>query len=219
MNELMIPAPQVDATLSERDRGIFERVVVEGRRLEEVADAEQLSVKQIRRIVQHVSRVLALRSLHQEAPWVRAMHLRRLEHQWQEVMLAWYRSQHAAVVKKVSKKSPTAEPSTERVSTQQSGDVRYLEYARKLLGEIRALGGVEDFTRGAETYATVETLTIEQRTAEFHRLVARLREQARSESLDRTGDGPVAERHNPSDAAPDALPALADGEATGVSRA
>lgn len=220
-DELTRAAPASDAELSERDRGIFQQVAVEGRSLDEVARREQLSVKQIRRIAQHAARVLALRSFHSEAPWVRAMHLHRLEHQWQEAMLAWYRSQLDQETVKLTRKTPTAEPSVESVHVKQAGDVRYLDYARRLLGEIRQLGGVHDLSTGGEIYATVETLSFEQRTAEFHRLVAQLRERARADADDRTGFGAVA---GPSASAGGAsatatLAPPADGEAADVSGA
>lgn len=208
-----------DPDLTDRDRNIFQQVAVEGRKLDDVAQIEQLSVKQTRRIVQHASRVLALRSFNSEAPWVRAMHLHRLEHQWQEAMYAWYRSQRDEETLKVKRETPTSQPSVERVHVKQSGDVRYLEYARKLLGEIRQLGGVPDLQTGGEIYATVETLTLEQRTAEFHRIVATLRERARVDEADRTGDGPVVAASDSGGAPPttaDALAPCADGEAADV---
>jgi hypothetical protein len=221
-DELTTANPAIDAEISERDRGIFQQVAVEGRQYDEVAKKEELCVKQIRRIVQRTSRVLALRSWRSEAPWVRAMHLRRLEHQWQETMLAWYRSQRDECVVKVTKKTPDAEPSVESVTTKQAGDVRYLEYARRLLGEIRQLGGVSDLSTGGDVYATVETLTIEQRTAEFHRIIAQLRERARTDEADRTGFGAV-DRPSAAGGAPaataDALAPRADAEAANVSGA
>lgn len=202
---------------SDRERELFRRVAIEGRSFDEIAADEKISPRQARRLVLKAERMLALQAFHHEAPWVRAMHLKRLEHQWQETMLAWYRSQRDECVVKVVKKSPDAEPSVESVSSKPSGDVRYLEYARKLLGEIRQLGGVEDLHIGGEGYATVETLTIEQRTAEFYRLVARLREQARSESVDRTGDRPVADKCAAADAPADACAASPIVQAASVS--
>ena len=216
-DELTTTVSASEAEISERDRNIFQQVAVEGRHYDVVAKKEQLSVKQIRRVVQHVSRIFALRSWHSEAPSVRAMHLLRLEHQWGEAMLAWYRSQCDEVVLKATKKTPDDKPSVESVTTNQAGDVRYLEYARKLLGEIRQLGGVADLHTQGETYATVETLTIEQRTTEFYRLVARLREQARSDSLDRIGDGSVAGERTAADAAADARSTPALGQAASLS--
>jgi hypothetical protein len=216
------PAPATvasDPELTDRDRNIFQQVAVEGRKLDDVAQTEQLSVKQTRRIVQHASRVFALRSFHHEAPHVRAMHLQRLEHQWQEAMYAWYRSQNEIETYKTFKKGPKAEPSIERTSVKQCGDVRYLEYARKLLGEIRQLGGVNDLSTGGAVYATVETLTLEQRTAEFHRIVATLRERARTDEADRIGVGPVAAASDSGGAPPAAADALApptDGETADV---
>ena len=172
---------------SERDRAIFRAVAVEGRPAAEVAAEHGLTAAHLQRIVRKIERLLAERSILEEPPWVRVLHLRRLEHQWNEAMVAWYRSQLPHEVMKATLDPAAKKQRIERTVRPRTGDIRYLEHARKLLAEIRAASRDEH----EEQNHDVESLTLEQRETELLALLDRLRERAREDEALGTDCGPI----------------------------
>ncbi len=77
---------------NEQEREIHRQVLIQGRMENNVARDFRLTVAQVQHIVCRVERWLAQVQLPIEMHYVRTKHLRRLEHQWREVMTAWYRS-------------------------------------------------------------------------------------------------------------------------------
>jgi hypothetical protein len=188
--ELAVISP---APPEERDQEIFRKIAVEGRDITAVAREHQLSPQHVRRIVRVTQRQLALRSLELDTPAVREMHLLRLEHQWQEAMVAWYRSQLGEQKLKINRKGEKEPPElVESTKTESCGDVGYLEYAREVLGEMRQLGGIPDLSQQGLFHDHVEQLTFDERRARFDQLLETLRQRARTEAADRAADGRAA---------------------------
>src|SRR5690349_7928460 len=95
---------------SKRYQTIYCRVAVEGRAIDAVASEFAIAVETVKRIVRRVRRWLQAGG--QGLPEVdravvggaalRNLHLARLEHQWDEVMAAWYRSTRPEEVEKAT---------------------------------------------------------------------------------------------------------------------
>jgi len=150
----------------EREREIYREVAIHGRLPAQIAARFEMSEARVRGIVHRVRRWLAQVHLPVDLRGVQAMHLHRLEHQWQEAMSAWYRSGSKEETVKASyedlrkkpagrAKSPAANVAktasgkvkpdedgkrkVERTTRAPCGDVRYLEQARKIMAEYRSL--------------------------------------------------------------------------------
>ncbi len=186
-----IPPPP-DPELADRDREIFRIVAVEGRSTSDVARDFSLSQRHVQRIVRRTQRQLVLRQL-MRAPdprWLSEMHLRRLEHQWQEAMVAWYRSHLPSETIKYSTERGSDKAKIERTRREQQGDVRYLENARRILADIRALIAGGALGDAGEGFADVSTLTVDQRRTELALLADALRDRWREEEDWGTDPGP-----------------------------
>ncbi len=76
----------------ERERDIYRDVAIHGRFVDEVAKERNLTKAQANAAVRRVQRWLAQARMAIDLRQLQALHLQRLEHQWHEVMTAWYRS-------------------------------------------------------------------------------------------------------------------------------
>jgi hypothetical protein len=165
---------------SDRDLEIFRKVAVEGHCRSELAKEYSLSERSIRHVLRKTQQWVAARFFTPDSPEVRSLHLQRLEHQWEEVMVAWYRSQLPLEMTRTWKddKGRTGAQVVRRMRT---GEPRYLEHARRILADIRRLGADGQVAPSAleMDYVDVATLTPEQRRAEFVQLLDALRERAR----------------------------------------
>ncbi|MCA9268651.1 MAG: hypothetical protein KDA41_09280 [Planctomycetales bacterium] len=143
---------------TQEQRRLYRRIYVEGRFPQQVAAEFGMSVAQVLTAARRVARWFLLVQPMTDAQDVAALHLHRLEHQWQEAMQAWHRSGQQEEVLKVSYEGagqdeaerPTtstgaksrgkeAKQKFEKVTRGPCGDVRYLEQARRIMAEYRAL--------------------------------------------------------------------------------
>jgi hypothetical protein len=179
--------------ISERDREIFRKVVVEGRLTSDVARDFSLSQRHVQRIVRHCERLAALGQFqHSTQPrWLGVMHVQRLEHQWREAMVAWYRSQHTLETVRYSTERGSDKGKIDRTRREQQGDAKYLAHARRILADIRTLivgGALGD---AAEGLIDVSTLTFDERREELAQLAIELRDREREEKDWGTDPGPA----------------------------
>jgi hypothetical protein len=182
-----------ECDISDRDREIFRKVVVEGRLTSDVARDFSLSQRHVQRIVRHCERLAALGQFqHSTQPrWLGVMHVQRLEHQWREAMVAWYRSQHTLETVRYSTERGSDKAKVDRTRREQQGDVKYLAHARRILSDIRALvvgGALGD---AAEGLIDVSTLTFDERRTELLELAIALRDREREETDCGTDPGPA----------------------------
>ena len=167
---------------TEHDQDIFHRVAVEGMTVVEIADELSQSSGDIESIVRRVQRWLALEQLRQDPHLVKAMHLRRLEYQWQVVMEAWYQSQKPSTTMKIAR-DKEGKQKIEHTHRPQTGDVRYLDQARKIMAEIRVLYGAQGpIEHIEEEMPNVGALTPDQRAVELVARLETLRQRQRMES-------------------------------------
>ncbi len=174
---------------SDRERAIHQKVAVQGQLPEEIAEEFGTTLSDVTSTVYRVGYWLALEQLGQDPHLVKVLHVKRLEHQWQIAMDAWRRSQkpeETAKVTRSGKKEDDKNPKTEHVRRGQTGDVRYLDQARRILAEIRALCGAEGPLNSEEDLVDVQNLTPEEKQAELDcRIAAAYRRQGVQE------DGPT----------------------------
>jgi hypothetical protein len=169
---------------SKRYQAIYCRVAVEGRAIEAVASEFAIAIETVERVVRHVKHwfqlgcpgLLEVDRAVIGGVALRDLHLARLEHQWDEVMAAWYRSKQPEEVEKatVDEKKQVKGEKTRR---SQSGDVKYLNLAREILAEIRLLRGVTRESLAKED-DDVATLTLDERATRFTRIMQDLRDRA-----------------------------------------
>jgi hypothetical protein len=101
------------------------------------------------------------------------LYLVRLEHQYQELMQAWYRSQQWAEMHKagvVKKKGEVESSRGEQMRKTQSGNVDYLIQARQILRDIRQICVHRPYATKEENH--VKHLTLKQRENDCDRLLA-----------------------------------------------
>ena len=180
----------------EQEREIYRQVSVEGRFAEDVAADYEISEARVRRILQRVRRWLEQVHMPINVRGLQALHLQRLEHQWHEAMSAWYRSGRkdetikssyedskrrtagSSSKPKTGKSAEDGRRKVERTTREPCGDVRYLEQARKIMAQVRALSA-EAVVLQQEEQRHVDQLTAEARDAEAAARVAAIRERAR----------------------------------------
>jgi hypothetical protein len=162
---------------------VFTQVIIEGRKLRDVAKSLRLKQKSILDIVSRVRVYLRkqgaslylpnpgrMRAIH-----VRELYLARLEHQWEELMQEWYRSKRPARADKVGSVEVEGGKKQKRGEHQrktQTGDVKYLKDARAILREIRELCMNRPYATKEQNY--VKLLTLKQREDAFDRIVAEI---------------------------------------------
>lgn len=131
----------------EQERATYREVAIRGRTPKQLAADLKISEARIQGMVERVRRWLSQMSLPVDLRALQTQHLARLEHQWHEAMSAWYRSSNMEETIKSSwedQKQQKAPPKdgkrkVERTTREPCGDVRYLEQARKIMAEYRAL--------------------------------------------------------------------------------
>lgn len=135
---------------SDRDYSIFERVLVEGRTRQQVAQDVGLSRQRVGTIARQVAIWLSKNIIANDPAEVFSTHIRRLEHQWREAMDAWYESRDGEETLKVilddaSTKNQTkgnhgkSRERKEKTVRNKPGDIRFLWHARVVMAEIREL--------------------------------------------------------------------------------
>ena len=149
---------------------IFREVIIEGKPRANVAAAYKLKVCTVDRYIRQVERWLAVQVIQLESMLVGNVHLERLEHQWNELMVAWGRSKQDQVISKAST-DHEGRKRAEQTRKSSPGDVRYLEQARRVLSDIRALLGLTHLPTEQELMDDAQTLTLEQRMALLDRLL------------------------------------------------
>jgi hypothetical protein len=178
---------------------IFRQAMIDGVACEELAGNYQLTLETIQRNIRRVERWLAVQVTAQESVLVGNLHLERLEHQWNELMAAWVRSKQDEVVSKATT-DQKGNQRVERIHKSATGEVRYLEQARRVLADIRTLLGIQHIPTEEELMNNVESLTLEQRGALLHRLVERVRDaQAGMANVPTDRGRSVAQPHTRSD--------------------
>lgn len=179
---------------TKRSQAIYCRVVIEGCDVEQVARDFRIGVPRVKQLVGQVRSWIrgAKRSVDEErtgddSSSLRQLHLARLEHQWEQVMLAWYRSTQVEETEKVLA-DEKGQRKAEKTRRSQTGDVRYLEQARAIMQEIRELLGDALNQQPAEEQH-VESLTLDEREAALDRLLENLGQRARATPARRTTAG------------------------------
>jgi hypothetical protein len=178
---------------SNRTQAIYCRVMIEGCPVEQVAKEYAVGVERIKKVVCEVKRWIRrtpggvpLDATRETGLALRQLHLARLEHQWEQLMLAWYRSTQAEETEKVVG-DEKGQRKAEKTRRTQTGDVKYLEQARQIMAEMRALStsGIGN-QQSTEESTHVESLTLAQREAALDCLLETLGERARAEETSRT---------------------------------
>lgn len=149
---------------------IFRQCMVEGIPRDEVAQQHKLLRPTVNRYIREVERWLAVQVVILESLMVGHLHLDRLEHQWHELMSAWYRSKQDQVTTKVST-DKQGNQRAEQTRRRSQGEARYLEQARRVLTDIRDLLGITDLSTYEELLRDDSPLTLDQRMALLDRLV------------------------------------------------
>ena len=104
---------------------------------------------------------------------LRDLHVARLEHQWEQTMLAWHRSTQAEEIEKVVGEEG-GKRKAEKTRRSQTGDVKYLIVAREIMAEIRELTAANSVATPHLEEPDVESLTLEQRQAALDHLLETL---------------------------------------------
>jgi hypothetical protein len=171
---------------TQRAQTIFCRVTIEGHSVEQVAKEHGIQplrvrkiVQQVRRWMKHMPRGFSEPTELLSAETLRDLHLARLEHQWEQTMLAWHRSTQVEEVEKVIGGKDGIQKA-EKTRRSQTGEVKYLTLAREIMEEIRALSAFQISTPNPEEPARVESLTLAERDAAVSRLLETLGERARA---------------------------------------
>ena len=161
---------------------VFNRVMVEGRPLDEVARELKLKFESVVDIFYRVRKFMREHGakLYLPDPGLlrtvnaRELYLARLEHQWQQSMEAWHRSKSHAEENTVATTSkPGDDQGQKRAEVKrksQTGDVRYLVQARAILSDIRAFSTDRPYATPEENH--VKQLTLKQREDDCDRLLA-----------------------------------------------
>lgn len=160
---------------------VFNRVLVEGRPLDEVARDLGLKYESVVSIVHKVRNFLRKHGAKMYLPDpgllltinARELYLARLEHQWQQAMEAWHRSKLHAEAEKaavIHKRGGESEQRIEKSRRSQTGDIRCLVQARALLADIRAFCTDRPYATPEENH--VKQLTLKQREDDCDRLLA-----------------------------------------------
>lgn len=174
---------------SSRSQAIYCRVMIEGCSIEQVAKDCEVGVARIKTIVAEVRRWIrrspggnVLDSKTESGLALRQLHIARLEHQWEQTMLAWYRSMQVEETEKVVG-DEQGKRKAEKTRRTQTGDVKYLQQAREIMAEMRLL--IANTTSGTnlntEEPTHVESLTLAQREAALDCLLETLGQRARAE--------------------------------------
>ena len=180
---------------SDRDYSIFERVLVEGRTRQQVAQDVGLSRQRVGSIARQVASWLSKNVIANDPSEVHSTHIRRLEHQWREAMDAWYESRGdeetiKVTIDNVCKEDPsgqqyrTSRERKEKTVRKKPGDIRFLWHARAVMAEIRDLteSGLRFIELGKEN---VDALDAER--DEFRKIVI----EAEKLGLLPTNDSPI----------------------------
>lgn len=196
------PLSHIQRALSERpptyeERQIHRQVCIEGRFAHQVAASRGLSVERVARIVRRTRRWFAPGVTTTDSRRVCMLHLERLEHQWREVMTAWYRSgqqeetvkvSYEGVERQAGEKESTSATSrsannkqkVERTTRGPCGDVRYLEQARRIMNDYRALCQ-SIASMKVEEWPDVESLTLADRAGETATHITDIRARRRAQ--------------------------------------
>jgi hypothetical protein len=188
-----------------RSQAIYSRIVIEGCDPETIAKEFNISLSQLHKIVSQVrtwirratSGLLITTSEKETSENIledkvnvtllelRKLHLARLEHQWEQVMLGWYRSLQVEETEKVVG-DEKGHRKAEKIRRTQTGDVAYLEQARKIMQEMRALFPLQSTDTAHEENNHVENLTLEQREIAIDNLLETIRQRAGETTFART---------------------------------
>jgi hypothetical protein len=156
---------------------VFTKVEVEGQ--EHAAVAAEMGLK-LRSVVDICSKVRTWMQRHggrweritaneRRIEIVREILAARLEHQWNEVMAAWYRSKEPQHSEKAVLEGGDTVKRTEVTQRSQTGDVRYLRQALHLLEKICGLRRPDPIPEKEEY--DVERATLVERRVELHELL------------------------------------------------
>jgi hypothetical protein len=162
---------------STRSQTIYCRVSVEGRTIDATASEFNITGDTVKRVLRGVRRWMKLGcqgvpkpsgdAAHGEA--LRDLHVARLEHQWNEVMAAWYRSKQPEETDKAVV-DDRKQVKGEKTRRSQTGEVKYLTHARAIMAEIRQLDGTSQRVEPVEP-GHVADATPEQRETSLDQIV------------------------------------------------
>ena len=171
------------------------RVVIEGCAMEQVAKEFNVRLQRLKIVIAEVKRwlrrtpgTLEHANKCETGRVLLDLHLARLEHQWEQLMLAWYRSTQAEETEKVIG-DEKGQRKAEKIRRTQTGDVKYLEHAREIMAEMRRLSMSEAPNSTAQEQEHVESLTLEQRQAALDCLLETLGRRAREAEAGGTDPG------------------------------
>lgn len=193
MTQPPVPEMNSPAALSSSEEAIYRAVTIEGRARVDVARQFQMRPHEVDQVVRRGHEALAARHAFHNARWLKTLHLYRLEHLWSETLAAWYRSrEHEEIHKATQVESQPAK--AELVRRTRTGDIRFLDLARRLLTEIDEVNDalVAEFERVEGVLANGGTDTVDERIVTalgFLRLVIDRRRV--SEIIDPLGGRPA----------------------------
>jgi hypothetical protein len=163
---------------SKRALSVFTRVVIEGVPKETIG--EELNIKPssvgdiVNRVRQwmhkHGARWDDIAEHERRAAIVCELYVARLDHQWQEAMNAWYRSQQPQTIDKATYKEGGGVKQAEMTRKSQVGDVRFLREAAVLLDKIAAIRGRAPLNVAASSQTP--TASVEERRVGYLQLLA-----------------------------------------------
>jgi len=162
----------------------------EERSIAEIAVAQNVTVQTVYNRIKR-----AAKKIEGDTPDARSLRHKldceRLEFAYCEAMRAWRRSQEPVETTRVS--TADGKRKAEKVEQSQTGDVRYLQQAQKIMAdltELRRTGSTETHPSSRENAEThVQTLGLDQRAAELDRILAEALERKSEAAADRTDRG------------------------------
>ncbi len=174
----------------QRGRDIFHLVVVEGFSSEDVAKKYKIKRRQVERIVFDASRWQTLQQASVDPKMTQVTHLQMLRHQYEQIMLAWRSSRTDDVIVKATHNGQGELQKKEHTVRPQSGELRYLEHARRIMAEIRELEAILSPPEKEQELPDVENLTEEEYDQILAELDCRLAELVQRAGMET--DSPVS---------------------------
>lgn len=132
---------ELSVTLTERNRSIYERHVIDGRSFNQLADEFSLSNTMCWKVCQKIEQALS-NEFHRTIEGFRTRQTMQLESLIGECCEAWHKSKVPLRIKKTGT-TLKGKPVDEKTVKYTGGDPRYIDTAARLMADIRSMWGVD----------------------------------------------------------------------------